>query len=283
MPSRLPRNRSLWFLLSILFALMLILLSANGQLQSLESVVTYPLTVLSGVLNRIAVHLIADIEDLSELRYLRQRVSDLEELVGQYQNEQIAIYEIQRDFENMATLLNYSQTNQEANYLAAEVVASEASGLFRGIILNRGSRDGVAVGMPVVTERGLVGRVIDARANNSQVLLITDANSAVSARLQSSRAQGSVLGQAGGSLRMTFIPIGSVIQVNDIITTSGLGGSMPADLVIGQVSSIREFEFELFLEAEVNSLVDFASLEYVLVITNFLPEDLSVFESENGR
>ena len=283
MPSRLPRNRSLWFLLSILFALMLILLSANGQLQSLESVVTYPLTVLSGVLNRIAVHLIADIEDLSELRYLRQRVSDLEELVGQYQNEQIAIYEIQRDFENMAALLNYSQTNQEANYLAAEVVASEASGLFRGIILNRGSRDGVAVGMPVVTERGLVGRVIDVRANNSQVLLITDANSAVSARLQSSRAQGSVLGQAGGSLRMTFIPIGSVIQVNDIITTSGLGGSMPADLVIGQVSSIREFEFELFLEAEVNSLVDFASLEYVLVITNFLPEDLSVFESENGR
>ena len=272
------RNRGFLFALSVTLALVLILLSVSGNLRPLESIIAFPLTIVSGVLNQLALRLSGDIEDLSELRYLRQRVIDLEELVGQYQSEQIALREIQYDFDRMATLLNYAQTNETARYLAAEIIATETSGLLQGIIINRGSRDGVTVGMPVVTVLGLVGRIVDVKANAAQVLLVTDVNSAVSSRLQSTRAQGSVQGGFGGGLRMTLIPLDAVIQLNDIALTSGLGGNFPADLVIGQVSSIRQFEFELFQEAEVSSLIDFDALEFVLIITSFQPVDLSVFE-----
>ena len=278
MNARFLRNRGFLFALSVTLALVLILLSVSGNLRSLESVIAFPLTIVSSVLNQLALRLSGDIEDLSELRYLRQRVIDLEELVGQYQSEQIALREIQYDFNRMAALLNYAQTNETARYLAAEIIATETSGLLQGIIINRGSRDGVAVGMPVVTELGLVGRIVDVKANAAQVLLVTDVNSAVSSRLQSTRAQGSVRGGFGGGLRMTLIPLDAVIQLNDIALTSGLGGNIPADLVIGQVSSIRQFEFELFQEAEVSSLIDFDALEFVLVITSFQPVDLSAFE-----
>lgn len=278
MNARFLRNRGFLFALSVTLALVLILLSVSGNLRSLESVIAFPLTIVSGVLNQLALRLSGDIEDLSELRYLRQRVIDLEELVGQYQSEQIALREIQYDFNRMAALLNYAQTNETARYLAAEIIATETSGLLQGIIINRGSRDGVTVGMPVVTELGLVGRIVDVKANAAQVLLVTDVNSAVSSRLQSTRAQGSVRGGFGGGLRMTLIPLDAVIQLNDIALTSGLGGNIPADLVIGQVSSIRQFEFELFQEAEVSSLIDFDALEFVLIITSFQPVDLSAFE-----
>ena len=279
MKARFRPDRRIQFALSLAVAVMLILLSASGTLLTFESLAALPLALWSGALNQIALRLSSDIEDLRELQSLRQRVKDLEELVGQYQNEQIARRELQHDFERLAAQFNYQQINQDARYLAAETIATEASGLLRGIIINRGFRDGVAIGMPVVTDRGLVGRVVKVIANASQVLLITDGNSAVSARLQSSRAQGSVLGSGGGGLRMSLIPLNTVIQENDIVMTSGLGGNFPADLVLGRVASIRQFEFELFQEAELSSFIDFDRLETVLVITSFEPVDLSAFET----
>jgi len=60
--------------------------------------------------------------------------------------------------------------------------------------------------------------------------------------------------------------------------TSGLGGNFPSDIVIGQVTSLRNLEFELSQEAEVISLVNFNALEFVLVLTGFEPADLSIFE-----
>ncbi len=131
MNARFLRNRGFLFALSVTLALVLILLSVSGNLRSLESVIAFPLTIVSSVLNQLALRLSGDIEDLSELRYLRQRVIDLEELVGQYQSEQIALREIQYDFNRMAALLNYAQTNETARYLAAEIIATETSGCCR--------------------------------------------------------------------------------------------------------------------------------------------------------
>jgi len=79
---------------------------------------------------------------------------------------------------------------------------------------------------------------------------------------------------------MTMIPIDQPVEVGDLVITSGLGGNFPPDLVIGIVTSTRQFEFELFQEAEVASLINFDTLEFVLVITSFEPVDLSVFEEE---
>ena len=281
MNPRYTQIRFSWYVLTLLLGVGLIILSANGFIEPIESIISYPLTIISGIMNRIAIQISGDIKDLSELQYLRQRIVNLEELVGQYQSEQIIAREIQQDFERLAAMLNYTQTNVTARYLAAEIIANEASGLINGMILNKGSRDGITVGMPVVTELGLVGRIVAVRANFSQVLLITDTNSSVSARLQSTRAQGSVSGSAANQLRMTFIPLNTSIQINDVILTSGLGGNFPGDLIIGRVESIRQFEFELFQEAVVSSLIDFDSLEFVLIITSFQPEDLGSIEEQN--
>jgi rod shape-determining protein MreC len=81
---------------------------------------------------------------------------------------------------------------------------------------------------------------------------------------------------------MVMIPQEAEVRVGDLVFTSGLGGNFPPDIPIGQITSKHQFEFELNQEAEVHSLVDFDTLEFVLVITSFQPIDLSAFEDEES-
>ena len=278
-------NRAVFLVVTLLFCLGLMILSQTGLLSPLEDLASIPLNIISGALNNMTLSVVGGVTDLAELRELRQRNADLEEALAQFQTELVELREIASDYERLTELLNYTTTTTSQAFVTADVINVDQTGLRRTITINQGARDGVEIGMPVVTGQGLIGRIMDVSANAARVLLITDRDSAVSARLQSSRVQGSVRGQLSGNLRMTMIPLGDVIQVGDLVMTSGLGGNFPPDIVIGVVTSIRQFEFELFQEAEVTSLNNFDTLEFVLVMTSFEPIDIGVFdqvEDEGG-
>ncbi len=260
----------------------LILLSVTGISRPVEGVVATPLHGLAGVLNRLSLSIAAVFDDLNNLGQLRARIGDLEEQLARRQVESIQLREAASDYQRLISLLNYTTALENQDFLTADVIAVEQTGVARAIIINRGTRDGVARGMPVTTELGLVGRVIDVSANAAQVQLINDENSAVSSRLQATRAHGSIIGQASGVLRLTMVDLDEEIRQGDLVITSGLGGNFPPDILVGQVTSVRQFEFELFQEAEVRSLIDFETLEVVLVITSFEPIDLSLFEQTGG-
>lgn len=271
-------NRFLFLMVSLLAAAALIVTSQIGLLRPLEDLAAVPLNLAAGVLNRVTLQIVGGVEDLVELQTLRQRNADLEEALARYQTELVELREIASDYQRLAELLDYTTRASNQQFLAADVIGIDQMALRRTLTINRGTRDGIAVGMPVVTGKGLVGRVIAVGATSARVLLITDRDSAVSARLQSTRAVGSVRGQTSGSLRMEMIPLGQQVRVGDLVITSGLGGNFPPDIVIGVVTSTRQFEFELAQEAELTSLNDFDSLEFVLVITSFEPVDMSVLD-----
>jgi rod shape-determining protein MreC len=259
------------------------LLSTAGLLGPFEDIALVPLNLVTGILNSVALSLTGGVTDLAELQSLRQRNAELEEALAQFQTELVDLREIASDYQRLTELLDYTTTAVNQEFITADVINVDQSSLLRTITINRGARDGIAVGMPVVTSQGLVGRILSVSANASRVLLITSRDSAVSARLQSTRIEGSVQGQTAGNLRMTMIPLGQTVSVGELVITSGLGGNFPPDTVIGVVTSIRQFEFELFQEAEVSSLINFDTLEFVLVMTNFEPVDLSVFENEAAQ
>ena len=272
-PSRL-------LLLIIMLSLcgLLMLLSLSGALTPVEGVAAAPLYALSGLFNRLSLSISATFEELSDLGQLRERIAELEEQLARRQIESIQLREAASDYERLIDLLSYTSAQENQEFLTADVIAVEQTGIARNVIINRGTRDGLAAGMPVATNLGLVGRIIEVSANAAQVQLINDENSAVSSRLQTTRAHGSIIGQASGVLRLTMVDLDEEIRQGDLVITSGLGGNFPADIVVGQVTSIRQFEFELFQEAEVRSLIDFETLEFVLVITSFEPIDLTVFK-----
>lgn len=275
-------NRPVFLVVSLFFCFVLMILSQAGVLSPLENVLAVPLNLVSGAFNTMALAVVSNVTDLAELQNLQQRNADLEEALAQFQSELVELREIASDYRRLTELLDYTTSVQNQEFVTADVINVDQTGLRRSITINRGTRDGIRLGMPVVTAQGLVGRVLEVSANAARVLLITDRDSAISARLQTSRAQGSVRGQLSGNLRMTMIPLDASVQVGDLVITSGLGGNLPPDLVIGVVTSIRQFEFELFQEAEVTSLNNFDTLEFVLVITSFEPVDLSVFQQSGG-
>ena len=271
-------NRILFLVLCLLLCLALIGLSRAGLLAPLEELATIPLNLATGVLNRATLTLTGGVSDFAQLQSLQARNADLEDALARYQAELIELREIASDYERLAQLLDYTSTAANQEFVTADVINIDQTGLRRSITINRGTRDGIAIGMPVVTDQGLVGRVLDISANAARVLLITDRDSAVSARLQTSRVEGSLRGQLSGNLRLTMVPPGDSVAVGDLVLTSGLGGNFPADIVIGVVASSRQFEFELFQEAEVTSFNSFEALEIVLVMTSFEPVDPGVFD-----
>jgi rod shape-determining protein MreC len=129
--------------------------------------------------------------------------------------------------------------------------------------------------MPVVTQDGLVGRVVAVNAVAARVQLINDASSSINIRLQQSGAEAILVGQVTGDITLQMIPQEAKVEAGDVIVTSGLGGDYPPNLLIGQVTGVRRRAYDIFQTATVQPLVDFTHLNIVLVITNFQPVDIS--------
>ena len=263
--------------IAIFICLALIFASLTGLLRPFEQVASVPLGVLQGASNGVTNKVSSLVNNISDYQSLQQRNAELERALVNFQSEIVELREIKADYPRLAALLNYKTANLDNQFLAATVIGRDTTGLVRTITIDRGTRDGLQVGMPVLTELGLVGRVFRVAATDAQIQLVTDVNSFVNARLQTSRAEGSIVGTAAGDLRMTFIPLADNVTDGDSVVTSGLGGNFPRGIVIGQVQNVQLDDTKLFQVAQVRSLVDFDRLEIVMVVTGFQPVDLSAF------
>ncbi len=212
---------------------------------------------------------------------LRQRNAELEAQVSQLQTQLIELQQRVNETEILAALVDFSRSNPESTYKAASVIGRDPSPFLHYIIINRGSNDDIRRGMPVVTNQGLVGRVDAVIADAARVQLITDPASAVNVYLQSADTSAILAGSVTGDVSLDLISQNVTVESGDLILTSGLGGGYPADLIIGQVVTLRSLEFELFQQATVQPAVDFSRLEIVLVITNFRPVNITPLEPIN--
>ena len=129
--------------------------------------------------------------------------------------------------------------------------------------------------MPIVTERGLVGRVDAVTADAARVQLIADPASAVNVSLQNSKTEAMLVGSITGDLSLDMISQDVTVQPGDVVLTSGLGGGYPPNLLVGQVISVRKLDYELFQQATVQPIVNYDQLQFILVITNFKPVEIA--------
>lgn len=258
----------------LILAIGVVVLGQQGLFGPIGSTILAPLVPVQQFVSNIYFSVYNTIFAPSDLAELRARNDELEQQVAQLTNENSQLREIEAQYNVVAGLLDYASANPNQRYLAADVVARDESLFLRYVLLNKGSTDGVFRDMPVVTEKGLVGIITEATANASKVLLITDASAAVNVRLQESRAEGVLVGQESGELRLLYITLDVEMQPGDRVITSGLGGTFPPGLVVGTVASVRRRTNDVSQEADVQSAVEFTQLETVLIITNFNRPDI---------
>lgn len=157
--------------------------------------------------------------------------------------------------------------NLDVTTLTARVVGRERSSLFKTVVINRGSLDGVTTGTPVLTHKGIVGRVTDVSWNISTVLLLIDYNSNIDALVQEGRAQGILQGAGGMECTLKYVELSEKIKVGDLVVSSGMGGVFPKGLPLGTITAVDRNTSDLFQEIEVIPAVDVSKLEEVLVVT----------------
>lgn len=156
--------------------------------------------------------------------------------------------------------------------LSAEVVTREFSPYFRvmRVRLDRGARDRVRAGMPVVSAQGLVGQIRRTTGHYADVLLTVDQESAIDVVVQRTGARGMLRGTGESErymARIQYLGREDSVRVGDLVHTSGLGQRFPASILVGRITRIVRQEFGLWQEVEVTPAVDFSSLEEVLILT----------------
>jgi len=209
---------------------------------------------------------------------LRQRNAVLEQQVAEYQKELVQLREQLAEAQSLYALLDFAKQNPQNEVVAGLVIGRDPSPYPQYIFINRGSDDGLRHGMPVVSDKGLVGSVDAVTANAARIQLITDAGSVVNVRLQTSRADAQLSGSVTGDLTLDMVSQEISLTSGEILLTSGVGGSYPQNLLVGVVTNVRKSSSDLFQSAAVQSAVDFAGLQSVLVITNFRTVDIAPLE-----
>lgn len=152
--------------------------------------------------------------------------------------------------------------------VTARLVAESPSNFQLTVSIDRGRDHRVDVGMPVVTDGGLVGRVVEASRARSTVLLIDDPSSAVGVRLADSGDVGVVAGAGSrGPLSVDLVSFETPVAAGEIVVTSGLqGGIFPPGIPVGSVREARVRPGRLEQEVLVDPLVDLRRLEFVRVL-----------------
>lgn len=206
---------------------------------------------------------------------LRQQNLALQNDMARLQAQVVQLQQQVSQTQALAALVNFSRSNPESSYTAASVIGRDPSPFLHYIIVDKGSNDGLRRGMPVVTDQGLVGRVDAVISSAARIQLITDPASVVNIRLEKTGREAQLVGNISGDLMLDLISQDVVIETGEVVLTSGLGGGYPTDLIVGQILSIRKQDSDLFQQATVQPIVDFAELKIVLIITDFRPVDIT--------
>lgn len=255
-----------------------LILDELGALAPFEGLFLQLTTPIQRLVDSTTERVIGTSGSLRDLHDLRERNRQLETLVDQLMIENVRLKEAEAQNEDLRRKLAFAEAYPQYVLKAAEVrgrvIGYEPNNFMSVLIIDIGKRDGVQQGMPVVTERGLVGHIHDVGTNWAKVLLIVDPSSSVAALVQSSRAPGLISGRLGQDLVMDYIPQEETISAGDVILTSGMSGNYPKSLLIGQVLEVEQRDIDPFQRAIVRPSVNFEKLETVLVITTFEPLDV---------
>jgi rod shape-determining protein MreC len=133
------------------------------------------------------------------------------------------------------------------------------------LTLNAGALDSVAPGMPIITDKGLVGFIFSTAQRYAIIQTILDKDTRIAAKIERTRVNGIVAWEGGDNLYLTNVSKTEDVNVGDVVVTSDYSTRYPADVVIGRIVEKKDEPTTLFWKLRIEPSVHFPSLEYVFV------------------
>ena len=211
----------------------------------------------------------------NKIQNINSQIQDHLKIYDNYKNieselETLKQTKLSNDFlkmenDKLRKLINESIKSDE---ILAKVLIDKDSPFLKSIILNKGTKDKLKIGMAVVDEVYLVGKIIEVNFTNSRVLLLSDLNSKIPVVLEPIGMQAVVSGTGSnnGNIQYTKEEYGNDIKNQEIIAyTSGLGGLFKPGMPVGKIYKNNPYEIDFFS--------DFKQLEYVKIISHSIEDN----------
>lgn len=265
-------TRTLYLLVAlVLISLALILLSQGRYLQPLESAAGQVLTPIQQAVSDLTGTVGGWIDGVRRINELEEENRKLRAALDAVTAENARLQSLEEENRQLRDALKFQVERPDIKAVLASNIGGDPTGMMEILTIDRGSEQGIAPGMAVVSPGGiLVGQVQSVKADRATVLLITDIASHIPVATQRTRTPGVLEGrwQRGGRMVMTHIPRDADVKDGDILLTTGVGGNFPRGLISGQILKAPQSDVQMEKEAEALPLVQLSALDSVLVITS---------------
>lgn len=212
-------------------------------------------------------------ESISNLTNTYQENQTLKQKVETIYELEVQLNDLKKDNEKMKEALKLQDTLNEYSLINATVIARNPDTWRDIVTINKGSNDGLTPQMSVMSDNGLVGKVLDVNPTSARVALLSNNDNTlvrVAAMIQGEKE--SIYGTLTGFdhekniLIMSQIQATQEIKVGDKVVTSGLGGVSPSSLYIGTVEEVAMDRFGLYKEVRIKPAADTNDVRYVTVV-----------------
>lgn len=243
----------------LLFLTALPLPAAASLRSSLYSFLKSPITAVGAVTRTV-----------SDLFHFRGNAADarkLKDALARVEAQRFETREIAIENRRLLKLLDFKQSLPPSvkSAVAARVIGRSPLSWNRVFLIDKGSRSGVKLNMPVLSGHALAGKVVEVGPSVAKVLLLTDPNARVAVLLQRTRQQGVLYGTAH-ECRIKYLSVDAAVQRGDIVETAGFGDFFPKGLRVGTVDRVWKEPGQIYQVAAVKPFVEFDRMEEVLCV-----------------
>ena len=260
----------LFFLL--LMAIFSYTLKTDRKLNVVESLIRDTITGVSKFFYIPINYIVNLFDDFNELNNVKKENDLLRNELTKIDSINTQNIELKRQLKMLQEELNIEYSLTDYEYLNATITSRNIGFWYNTITIDKGSYNGVREDMIVINSKGLIGRIVSTTNFTSSVKLITtnDTNNKLSVLVTNS--DYSLYGLLynynieDGVLEVEGISNTEIVNINDLVYTSGMGGIFPSGILIGTVSAIDTDAYGLSKIIKVKPAVDFSSLNYVTVL-----------------
>lgn len=204
-------------------------------------------------------------DNISQIGSLRDDKQKLQTQVLELQQQLATQENVQRENDALRKELGVTGVTRTSKKVFAHVIIQGSDPLDYTFTVNVGSADGVKEGQPAVSLGFLVGEVVTVREHSSIIRSITSRKSGVQAWVAETREKGYLIGD-GNVVLLSQITQGVPVKANSVVETSGLGGSLPQGILIGQVGSLESAPSQLTQTFRITLPYDPKTLESLFIL-----------------
>ncbi len=263
-------NLLLLILLIIFFLIIFFfIINDNRKLTIIETIIKEPILYTEKILEKPIYLIKEDIYDYKNKKLVQKKLNDNAKLENNYSLLKIELNEKNKELDELKKLMDLNN-NSNLDIINASIINRNMYSWYKELTIDKGFKDGIKDGYPVINKDGLIGKIVKTSKNMSSVKLLTSVNERFRVAVLIQNDDESVFGilsnYKDGYFVITDLSYNKEIKKDSVVITSGLDDIFPRGLMIGKVDYSKKDNFDLEQIIYVKPSSNFNDIKYVSIV-----------------